>query len=44
MLDVLTYIKEAILADREDLPGRKYRDAGDKAFINFVTNEFNSIQ
>lgn len=44
MLDVLTYLKEAILANGEDLPERKYRDAGAAALINFVTNEFNSMR
>lgn len=44
MLDVLTYLKEAILDDDEDLPEKKYRDAAAIAFINFVTNEFNSMR
>ena len=44
MLDILTYLKEAILANGEDLPERKYRDAGAAALINFVTNEFNSMR
>ena len=44
VLDVLTYIKEGILGDGESLPSSQYRDAGAKAFINFVTKEYNSMR